>query len=311
MGKFCIYCGKQLAEGAECTCEQAQAARQAQGQQTSQSQQSAQDQQASQSQQSAQGQQASQPQQSVQGQQSVPQPQQSAQSQQASQPQQSVPNQQNYTAPAPNPAVTAMGNAFKSLLTIINKPMESLKGFVKAENFLAALILIGAQALIAAFFSLALAGSMQLGEITNLAAIFFETFAFSLVLSAVLFGVMFLMIIIFKGKTDAKSLLCVVAVRSVVTIPFMVLGLLVGLANPALGLGLFIICEFFAMFYMYMGMRFACSLEESRMMFVVPIAMTVVVVVLALIMQGLAKAMISDILGNALGGMSGLFNGLY
>ena len=299
MGKFCIYCGKQLAEGTECTCEQAQAARQTQSQQMSQPpQQAAPDQQVAPNQQAAQSQQAAPNQQA-------------AQSQQAAPDQQAVPNPQTYTAPAPNPAVTAMGNAFKSLLTIVNKPLESLKGFVKAENFLAALILIGAQAVIAAFFSLALAGSMQLGEITNLAAIFFETFAFSLVLSAVLFGVMFLMVIIFKGKTDAKSLLGVFAVRSVITIPFMVLGLLVGLANPALGLGLFIICEFFAMFYMYMGMRFACSLEESRMMFVVPIAMTVVVVVLGLIMQGLAKAMISDILGNALGGMSGLFNGLY
>ncbi len=261
MAKFCMYCGKQLEDGAECDCAQSQVAKQAQAQQ------------------------------------------QQAQAYQ----QQAQAYQQPYVAPAPNPAVQAIGAAFKSLTTIVNKPMESLQAFVKAQNFIAALILIGGQALVAAFFTIALAGSLKMGEVVNLAAVFFETFAFSLVLSAVLFGMLFLLTIIFKGKTDAKTLLCVVAVRSVIVIPFMVLGLLIGLANAGIGIGLFIICEFFAMFYMYAAMRFASNLPESKLMFVIPIAMTIVLIVLVLIMQGLAKSLISDLIGNTFGGMSSMF----
>lgn len=295
MAKFCVYCGKQLEDGAECDCAQSQVAKQAQAQQQQaqayQQQAQAYQQQAQQAyQQQAQQQQA-----------------QAYQQQAYQQAQQQQAYQQPYVAPAPNPAVQAIGAAFKSLTTIVNKPIESLQAFVKAQNFIAALILIGGQALVAAFFTIALAGSLKMGEIVNLAAVFFETFAFSLILSAVLFGMIFLLTIIFKGKTDAKTLLCVVAVRSVIVIPFMVLGLLIGLANAGIGIGLFIICEFFAMFYMYAAMRFASNLPESKLMFVIPIAMTIVLIVLVLIMQGLAKSMISDLIGNAFGGMSSMF----
>ena len=314
MAKFCVYCGKQLEDGAECDCAQSQAAKQAQVQQqqaqAAQQQAQAYQQQAQQAyQQQAQQQQAQQQQaQAYQQQAQAYQQQAQAYQQQAyQQAQQQQAYQQPYVAPAPNPAVQAIGAAFKSLTTIVNKPIESLQAFVKAQNFIAALILIGGQALVAAFFTIALAGSLKMGEIVNLAAVFFETFAFSLVLSAVLFGMIFLLTIIFKGKTDAKTLLCVVAVRSVIVIPFMVLGLLIGLANAGIGIGLFIICEFFAMFYMYAAMRFASNLPESKLMFVIPIAMTIVLIVLVLIMQGLAKSMISDLIGNAFGGMSSMF----
>lgn len=269
MAKYCIYCGKQLEEGTECDCAQAQ-----QGSQTAQ-------------------------------------PQQNQTAQAGAQPQQNqagAQTQQTYVPPAPNPAVTALVDAFKSLLTIVNKPVESLRGFVKADNFIAALILIGAQALIAALFTLVVSASLELGEIVNLVAIFFETFGFSLLLTAVLFGVVFLMVVIFKGKTDAKTLLCVVAVRSVITIPFMVLGLLIGLANAGIGIGLFMVSELFALFYMYVAMRFACTLEESKLMFVLPIAMTIVVFVYVLIFQGIAKSIITDMLGSMMGGFSSLFD---
>lgn len=303
MAKFCVYCGKQLEDGAECDCAQSQVAKQAQAYQQQQAQ--AYQQQAQAYQQQAQ--QAYQQQAQQQQAQAYQQQAQAYQQQAYQQAQQQQAYQQPYVAPAPNPAVQAIGAAFKSLTTIVNKPIESLQAFVKAQNFIAALILIGGQALVAAFFTIALAGSLKMGEIVNLAAVFFETFAFSLVLSAVLFGMIFLLTIIFKGKTDAKTLLCVVAVRSVIVIPFMVLGLLIGLANAGIGIGLFIICEFFAMFYMYAAMRFASNLPESKLMFVIPIAMTIVLIVLVLIMQGLAKSMISDLIGNAFGGMSSMF----
>ena len=306
MAKFCVYCGKQLEDGAECDCAQSQVAKQAQAYQQAQQQQAQAYQQQAQAYQQ-QAQQAYQQQAQQQQAQAYQQQAQAYQQQAYQQAQQQQAYQQPYVAPAPNPAVQAIGAAFKSLTTIVNKPIESLQAFVKAQNFIAALILIGGQALVAAFFTISLAGSLKMGEIVNLAAVFFETFAFSLVLSAVLFGMIFLLTIIFKGKTDAKTLLCVVAVRSVIVIPFMVLGLLIGLANAGIGIGLFIICEFFAMFYMYAAMRFASNLPESKLMFVIPIAMTIVLIVLVLIMQGLAKSMISDLIGNAFGGMSSMF----
>lgn len=277
MAKFCVYCGKQLEEGAECDCAQAQVAKQAKAQAAQQQAQAYQQQ---------------------------------AQAYQQQTYQQAA-YQQPYVAPAPNPAVQAIGAAFKSLATIINKPMESLQGFVKAQNFIAALILIGGQALVAAFFTIALAGSLKLGEVVNLAGVFFETFGFSLLLSAVLYGVIFLLTIMFQGKTDAKTLLCVVAIRSVILIPFMVLGLLIGLANVGIGIGLFIICEFFAMFYMYAAMRFASNLPESKVMFVIPIAMTIVLIALVFIMEGVAKSLISDAIGSAFGGVSSFLGDLY
>ena len=288
MAKFCVYCGKQLEEGAECDCAQAQVAKQAKAQ--------AAQQQAQAYQQQAYQQQAQAYQQAA---------------QQQAQAYQQAAYQQPYVAPAPNPAVQAIGAAFKSLATIINKPMESLQGFVKAQNFIAALILIGGQALVAAFFTIALAGSLKLGEVVNLAGVFFETFGFSLLLSAVLYGVIFLLTIMFQGKTDAKTLLCVVAIRSVILIPFMVLGLLIGLANVGIGIGLFIICEFFAMFYMYAAMRFASNLPESKVMFVIPIAMTIVLIALVFIMEGVAKSLISDAIGSAFGGVSSFLGDLY
>ena len=115
----------------------------------------------------------------------------------------------------------------------------------------------------------------------------------------------------FQGKTDAKTLLCVVAIRSVILIPFMVLGLLIGLANVGIGIGLFIICEFFAMFYMYAAMRFASNLPESKVMFVIPIAMTIVLIALVFIMEGVAKSLISDAIGSAFGGVSSFLGDLY
>ena len=293
MAKFCVYCGKQLEEGAECDCAQAQVAKQAKAQAAQQQAQAAQ-QQAQAYQQQAYQQAA----------------QQQAQAYQQQAYQQAA-YQQPYVAPAPNPAVQAIGAAFKSLATIINKPMESLQGFVKAQNFIAALILIGGQALVAAFFTIALAGSLKLGEVVNLAGVLFETFGFSLLLSAVLYGVIFLLTIMFQGKTDAKTLLCVVAIRSVILIPFMVLGLLIGLANVGIGIGLFIICEFFAMFYMYAAMRFASNLPESKVMFVIPIAMTIVLIALVFIMEGVAKSLISDAIGSAFGGVSSFLGDLY
>ena len=166
MAKFCVYCGKQLEEGAECDCAQAQVAKQAKAQAAQQQAQAYQQQAYQQA------------------------------AQQQAQAYQQAAYQQPYVAPAPNPAVQAIGAAFKSLATIINKPMESLQGFVKAQNFIAALILIGGQALVAAFFTIALAGSLKLGEVVNLAGVFFETFGFSLLLSAVLYGVIFLLTII-------------------------------------------------------------------------------------------------------------------
>ena len=281
MAKFCVYCGKQLEEGAECDCAQAQVAKQAKAQAAQQQAQAYQQQAYQQA------------------------------AQQQAQAYQQAAYQQPYVAPAPNPAVQAIGAAFKSLATIINKPMESLQGFVKAQNFIAALILIGGQALVAAFFTIALAGSLKLGEVVNLAGVFFETFGFSLLLSAVLYGVIFLLTIMFQGKTDAKTLLCVVAIRSVILIPFMVLGLLIGLANVGIGIGLFIICEFFAMFYMYAAMRFASNLPESKVMFVIPIAMTIVLIALVFIMEGVAKSLISDAIGSAFGGVSSFLGDLY
>ena len=136
--------------------------------------------------------------------------------------QQTTPYSQAPTQHAPNPTAQAIGSGFKSLLTIVNKPMETLSSFVNAANFIVALILIGAQALVAGFFTLA--AMSDLGEMINLGKMFFLTLLFSLVLSAVLYGSLFLFTIIFKGKTDAKTLLTVVAIRSVIVIPCMVLG---------------------------------------------------------------------------------------
>lgn len=232
-------------------------------------------------------------------------PQSQAAAQAQSAPQQAAPQP---TYAAPNPAAQAIGNGFKSLLTIVNKPMETMQNFLRGENFIVALILVGAQALIAGFFSLAL-----LSDFIDGAKAFFLTLLFSLVLSAVLYGSLFLFTLIFKGKIDAKTLLCVVSIRSVIVIPFMVLGLLLGLASPGLGMSLFVICEIFAMFYLYQAMKISANLPDSKVMFIIPIAIVIVLIVYALIMQGVAKSMIMDMVDSMMGRLSGLsgLGGLY
>lgn len=209
---------------------------------------------------------------------------------------------------APNPAVQSIGTAFKSLLTIVNKPLETLQNFVKGENFIAALILIGAQALIAAFFTLASLSS--LGDVVNLGKMFGLTLLFSLVLSAVLYGSLFLFTIIFKGKIDAKTLLSVVAVRSVIVIPFMVLGLLIGFASSGIGILLFFIGEAFAFSYIYQAMKLSANLADNKLMFVIPLAIVVILIAYAIIMNGVAKEVIMDAVGGIFSGLSGL-SGLY
>ena len=228
------------------------------------------------------------------------------------QPAQAAPTMQQQTTPyaqaptqyAPNPTAQAIGSGFKSLLTIVNKPMETLSSFVNAANFIVALILIGAQALVAGFFTLA--AMSDLGEMINLGKMFFLTLLFSLVLSAVLYGSLFLFTIIFKGKTDAKTLLTVVAIRSVIVIPFMVLGLLLGFASIGLGIGLFLLGEVFAFSYLYHALKVATGLPDNKLMFIIPLAIVVVVIVYAIIMQGVAKDIVKDALGGLLGGLSGL-----
>ena len=227
--------------------------------------------------------------------------------QQANPTPQAQPYQQPYNA-APNPAVQAIGSGLKSLLTIVNKPVETMQAFVKASNFIVALILMGAQAIIAALFSLVAASGM--GGMVELPKMFFMTFGFSILLMAVLYGALFLLVIIFKGKTDAKTLLCVVAIRSTVVIPFMIVGLLVGLASLPIGLGLFFISEIFALFYMVMAMKNACNLPDHLIMYVVAIAAVIVIIAYALIFQGVAKGLVTDMMGNMFGGLGSSLSGL-
>lgn len=239
MGKFCIYCGKELEEGKTCDCAQAQGTTET--------------------------------------------------------------ATQDFTAASVGQDI---GSTFKSLLTIVNKPGETLKSFIDGANFIVALILIGAQAVFSTLFTLVLC--FDLGS--ELPKVLVEVFFFSILLSGVLYGSLFLLTAIFKGKTDPKKLLCVVAVRSTIVIPFVVLGLLVGIVSMGLGVGLFIIAEVFAFGYVYLAMKTATGLEDTKMIFVVPIAIVVVLIAFYLIAQGVAKDVITGLLFSGLSGLGGLSN---
>lgn len=257
MSKFCVYCGKELEEGATCDCPQSQAAAQTATTQAV------------------------------------------AQAAPAQAPTQPV-------SVAPNPAVQAIGGAFKSLLTILNKPLETMTAYVKKENFIAAIILIVAQAIVGGFFSLAVAGEMVDGVKS-----FFMTFGFSLLLTVVMYGALFLFALIFKAKPDALNMLCVVSVRSAIIIPFVLIGLLLGLANMGIGLGLFFIGEIFAFVYVVLALKEATKLQDHIAMFVVAFASVVVVIVYAIIMKNVAESLIMDALQDALGGFGSMLGDLY
>lgn len=256
MSKFCIYCGKELADDQVCDC-QGQAA-------------------------------AAQP---------TPQP-------------QAAPQQASNVVTIDT---GAMASTLKSLLTIFNKPSETMKNFVNADNFLVAIILIVAQGLLSAIFTMVsfkdVSDYMEALD-ASMAGIFFKVLLFSVLLSAIVYGCLFLFVKIFGGDTDAKTMLCVTAVRSAILIPITVLSIILILITPVAGLGAFFFGELFAITYTIVAVKAGSTVSEDKATLLVPIVYLIAAIAFSIILKNVAADYLEAVMSKAMGGIGSMLGGL-
>ena len=214
MDKFCANCGSPLEEGSICSCQQ----------QTTQDQE-----------------------------QNIPEQQQNTQQQQYVQ----------IMAPAPpNAFVIYLKKMWTLIIALVKAPAKVGTQFVGSADYKLALGLIGAQSLAVVFLFLSFAGKFNSAIVAvnnldtskaygtgtstvrvslggGLSDIKFSMFTVLVVVGIITFalaclmaGVIMLIIKIFKGNTDYKHLLCVSAINSIMSTPFLLAAFFVSLLMP-------------------------------------------------------------------------------
>lgn len=253
MAKFCTKCGRPLAEGEICTCEQ-----------TNQNIQEAQPQ-------PEQGMQQSQPQPEQGAQQSQPQSEQGMQQSQP-QPEQVCINQPSQQMKGQN--ISAYLKKLVSLFkNIIQFPATQGTNFVISEDRNSALGLIGVQAVFSAVFALVVAS--KVGSLFNVVGgifskavkmpyfrIFIVTLIISFALSCVLAGILLGISILFKNKITYQAALCVTAVRSVALASVTIIAILLAFLNLGYGIVLFFMGNLAGICYMLSA--FPITSQENR-----------------------------------------------
>jgi hypothetical protein len=211
MGNFCPYCGRALTEGEVCNCRSAA------------------------------------PQQTTQQQVPPVQPQQTAQQQVPPvQPQQQgVPYGVPYPQQPQQPSQAGIffKKFFGTFLGVIKTPVAAGRAFVGSMDYLQAGAFVLVQAVLAALFGLVF--EAKIGSYINqlswytvkmpYAKVIAGTFGLSVVFSAALAGLLLLANLIFQNKTNYQTMLCLVALRSIVTAPVIFLAIIVAVINPFAG----------------------------------------------------------------------------
>ncbi|WP_310604393.1 Yip1 family protein [Anaerosporobacter sp.] len=142
-------------------------------------------------------------------------------------------------------------NIWQILLDIWKAPADNLKSFVNESNFVNALIVIGAEALLTMLFSCVLVRQfykLMMGFIGGLAYFmddidvnYFSTCLGALimtVLSACIFAGVTMLIVKQVGKANKtfKEAICITATKSMALLPFLVVGLVLSIINLPIGL---------------------------------------------------------------------------
>lgn len=146
-------------------------------------------------------------------------------------------------APAPAPVQAAPSQSsreikqgFENLVTALKivwkNPAEAASALAKKESWLAALILIAAQALFSGLFALTNYGvGLEHNSAISLVISFFFTFFFSIALSAAAMGMYLGIGKAVKANVTFKSALATASIRCFVCLPLTFIGLLLGMAS--------------------------------------------------------------------------------
>lgn len=181
-------------------------------------------------------------------------------------------------------------NGFQNLLSALKvffkNPQEAAEILAKSENWLIAICLIAAQAVLSGLFALATMG-IGLGALSfkaaDLAIVFFFTFICSLLLSAAMMGIILGLGKAVKGTVDIKSALSLTSIRSFVNIPLSVIAILFTMLNATIGFVLFTVGEFFVILLIFMAMQKSMGISANKAFLITGIA-AVVLLILFLIM---------------------------
>lgn len=163
-------------------------------------------------------------------------------------------------APAPTPVQAAPSQSSReikqgfenlgtALKTIWKNPAEAVSALAKKESWLAALILIAAQALFSGLFALTNYGvGLEHNSAISLVISFFFTFFFSIALSAAAMGMYLGIGKAVKANVTFKSALATASIRCFVCLPLTFIGLLLGMASVQIGMFFFFLGEIIAAF---------------------------------------------------------------
>ena len=187
-------------------------------------------------------------------------------------------------------------------------PVDAITKYANdGNNYLGSIILAVIQAFSVALFSL-LFIILSAGKLSRLFGddaaiellkIFIVTFIGSALITAAYFGILLLLSVIFQGKPDPKKALNCVSLRSIIVVPFMVLGIITCLSNSGVAISLFVICEFLALIFVYLGMRASSGISENKLVWGMSIAIILLLIAFYIVVRILSGAIdISGIIQN-------------
>ncbi len=271
MASFCMYCGRQLADGEVCNCQQTQAQSESQPQNPEQS-----------------GAQAGQS-----YNQAPP---------QTGQPYNQVPPQaqagQPYYQAPPRPSYTGqyIQTYFSCIGKLLLKPADGARELVEKGHFAISLVLLFLQALLTGFFSLVITGYQLEMDGGDCAKYFFLFLFLSLLLSGATYGTAVIAGFCTSGKPNAKMLLNAIALRSIVAIPFTFIGLFLAFPLMGFGVGLFFFCEIPGLVYQIFGLQAAYKSDDNKASYIALILCTVYIIIFAICARLVAEDFVNTVM---------------
>lgn len=184
-------------------------------------------------------------------------------------------------APTPTPVQAAPSQSsreikqgFENLVTALKivwkNPAEAASALAKKESWLAALILIVAQALFSGLFALTNYGvGLEHDSAISLVISFFFTFFFSIALSAAAMGMYLGIGKATKAGITFKSALATASIRCFVCLPLTFIGLLLGMASVQIGMFFFFLGEIIAAFLSILAVEKNLEVNANRAFLIV------------------------------------------
>lgn len=291
---YCVYCGKKLEEGEICNCRNLQNNQNFQGSQTTQSNQSNQSSQSSQNTQNGQNNQSFQNNQNSHGYQNF-QNDQTAQGNANMNGNWQAQNQNGYNQAYQenaqqyqesfNQAKQVSGlylqQLFGAFIGIFKRPVEEGRTFAASGNAQLGIGFLAIQAILSSFFALIIC--TKVNNIGRMATSYFggssDFFSYpkvlllsivgSLIISFAFAGLLYVGVLLFRGKTTFGKIICVVAVRSVGISLFIALSVIVGFLNIGWGILIFILSWVVGLIFMIPVIQGGVEFNSNRLPYMI------------------------------------------